>query len=131
MPFASAWIAEINAAIDAATHEPAVGQLRPIAGAHDARIPRAHVKHAVGIAAERELLFEPIHRDSGLFLLSIAVKNSGDLRLYIDTVLLMPKDFKVYCTPEMGLLNHIRYSSRVAYTCSRCVASDFSETQQI
>ena len=95
MPFASAWIAEINAAIDAATHEPAVGQLRPIAGAHDARIPRAHVKHAVGIAAERELLFEPIHRDSGLFLLSIAVKNSGDLRLYIDTVLLMPKDFKV------------------------------------
>jgi hypothetical protein len=69
MPFASAWIAEINAAIDAATHEPAVGQLRPIARARDTGIARAHVKLAVGIAAERELLFEPIHGGLGLYLL--------------------------------------------------------------
>ena len=69
MPFASAWIAEINAAIDAATHDPTVGKFGPIAGAHDPRIPRPHVKHAVGIAAERELLFDPIHGGLGLFLL--------------------------------------------------------------
>jgi hypothetical protein len=69
MPLAAARIAEIYAAIDAAAHDPTVGQLRPIAGAHDPGIARAHVKHAVGIAAERELLFEPIHGGFGLLLL--------------------------------------------------------------
>ena len=69
MPFASAWIAEIHAAIDAATHDPTVGKLGPVAGAHDTGIARAHVKLAVGIAAERELFFDPIHGGLGLFLL--------------------------------------------------------------
>ena len=69
MPFASAWIAEIYAAIDAATHDPTVGKFGPIAGPHDTGIARAHVKLAVGIAAERELLFEPIHGGLDLFLL--------------------------------------------------------------
>jgi hypothetical protein len=69
MPFASAHIAEIYAAINASTDDASVGKLGPIATAHYSRIPRAHVKHAVGIAAERELLFEPIHGGLGLFLL--------------------------------------------------------------
>jgi hypothetical protein len=41
-----------NAAIDAATHDPTVGQLRPIAGAHNTGIPCAHIQFPVGIAAE-------------------------------------------------------------------------------
>jgi hypothetical protein len=71
-PFPSAQIAQIDPAKDAPTHDPTVGQFRPIAGAYDTGIARAQIKHAVGIAAERELLFEPIHRDLGLFLLSKA-----------------------------------------------------------
>jgi hypothetical protein len=72
MPFASAHIAQIDAAINAATDDPPVGQFGPVTGTHDPWIARAHIKLAVGVAAERELFFEPIHRDLSLFLLSEA-----------------------------------------------------------
>src|SRR5258707_8163255 len=73
--------APIHAIIDTSPHDPAVRQLRPIAGTHDARIARAHVKLAVGIAAERELHSEPIHRGLGLFCSQKRVESGGDPRL--------------------------------------------------
>jgi hypothetical protein len=75
VPLASAHIAQIHAAIDAPTHEPAVGEFGPISGTDNTGIAGTHVKKAVGIAAERELLFEPIHECLGLFLqLKVAEK---------------------------------------------------------
>jgi hypothetical protein len=66
----SASITKIHTASDAAAYDPAIGQLRPIARAHDTGIACAHIEFAVGVAAERELFFEPIHRDLSLRLLS-------------------------------------------------------------
>jgi hypothetical protein len=66
----SAHIAKVHPAINAATYDSAVGQLGPVTGTHDLWLARAHVKLAVGVAAERELFFEPIHGDLSLFLLS-------------------------------------------------------------
>jgi hypothetical protein len=42
----------------AATHHSAIGKLRPIAQAHDARIAGPYKENAVGIAAERKLFFD-------------------------------------------------------------------------
>lgn len=70
MPFASTCIAQVHAAIDTSPDDAPVGQLRPIAGTHDPGITCAHVEFAVGIAAERKLFFEAIHKDASQFLLS-------------------------------------------------------------
>jgi hypothetical protein len=66
----TAHITQVHPATNAATYDSAVGQLGPVTGTHDPWLARTHVKLAVGVAAERELFFEPIHRDLSLLLLS-------------------------------------------------------------
>jgi hypothetical protein len=49
LPVPATGIAEVDPSILVATDEPTIRHLRPIPHAHDARIPGAHVKFAVGI----------------------------------------------------------------------------------
>jgi hypothetical protein len=57
----AAGITEIDAAVNAATVDPAIRQFRPVAGAVHSGFTGAHVKFAVGVTAERKLFFESIH----------------------------------------------------------------------
>ena len=60
-PFATAGIAQIHAVIEAAADDTSIWKLGPIAAAHYSSVAGAHIKPAIGVAAEREFFFEPEH----------------------------------------------------------------------
>jgi hypothetical protein len=63
-PRSTTRVAQIQAVVNAATDDRAVGELGPISGPDDARIARSDVQDAIGVATKGVVPLAPVHEDS-------------------------------------------------------------------
>ena len=94
-PRLTARIAEIQAMINPAADDRAVGKFRPISRPNDARIARSYVKQAIGIAAKRVIPCVRVHEVADAPPALKGLENAGFLDLALYTVPRMGRDFNV------------------------------------
>jgi len=63
-PCSTTRVAQIQAVVNSATDDRAVGELGPISGSSNARIARSDVQDAIGVVAKGVVPLAPVHEDS-------------------------------------------------------------------